>query len=94
VSRNYPDNVRNADFDEEPDYLYDKPEGFCPWCGTKLLISSAEEWTGFPYCPKVGCKDYDSLTIESENREQYARGREEEAKIQERINRELARRGQ
>lgn len=59
--------------EDPPDYLEDKPKGFCPWCDTKLLMSSEEDWTGYPYCPKISCFEYDSILTEIGNRERFVR---------------------
>ena len=43
---------------------------------------------------KSSCMEYDSFTDEVDNRERYARQAEEDARIQEHVNKELARRGE
>jgi hypothetical protein len=90
VSRNYPDDVRDADFDDAPDYLHDKPEGFCPYCGQRLK-GRLEGGEYLKDCPDWLCR-YDGGETEAKNREKYAKEREQDAKTETRINRELSRR--
>jgi hypothetical protein len=92
MSYAYPNGTTRHDFETAPDFLAYKPEGLCPWCGTKLLQSSETEWTGLPYCPRMSCTEYDSIFTEAENRERYANDAEDDAKTGERIGREMARR--
>lgn len=90
MSRFYPDDMSSAELDDAPDFLHDKPEGFCPWCNKRLMgrleggeyIVSCQDWL---------CR-YDSEETEVKNRQQYAKEREQNAKTEERVTRELARR--
>ena len=80
---------------DEPDFLEDRPRGRCCWCRHRLGVSFTPV-TGdrVTFCGNVDCKDWHDWETEDENRIRYAAGRLEEAKIEERVNRELARRGE
>jgi len=73
--------------DDDHDWLADKPKGFCPWCVNKLFTSSETEWTGYPFCPRLSCEEYDSLMPEEANRERYARQMERDDRDERRATR-------
>jgi hypothetical protein len=84
MSRDLPDNVSSREFDEEPDWLADKPMGWCPWCNSQLAS---------PLKPLRVCTDWHPFETELENRARYAAQREADAHTEERISREARRTG-
>lgn len=80
--------------EDDPDYLRDKPMGRCPWCGAIVRDTSAE-FGWFPSGHAVSASymagrcHWDMKETITANRARYAEQREAEAKIEERMNREL-----
>jgi len=74
---------------EEPDYLTDKPKGFCPWDGRKL-VQASDFVAGWDWCR---CNHWDVNEPEAENRARYVREQEADAKLEERIARDARKHG-
>lgn len=79
----------NMEPDDEPDYLEDKPRGFCPWDGKSLIVGKTYENDDYesdhPFCD---CNSWDYSMTESENRSRYAEERAKEAELARRLNKE------
>lgn len=79
--------------EDDPDYLRDKPMGWCPWCEHILLTMKYDgpDGTEKTYSGCL-CPRYDDTETELENRARYQEERMAASKIEERVNRELSRR--
>jgi hypothetical protein len=72
--------------EDDPDWLRDKPMGWCPSCGA--YVFNVEDGSGHAWV-RHGCNFWDCALSELENRARYQEERMAAAKIEERVNREL-----
>lgn len=78
--------------EDDPDFLRDKPLGRCPWCDGPLSRMHVATPPGMEMdC--ASCDDWDWGMTELDNRARYQEERMAEARVQERVNREVRRSG-
>jgi hypothetical protein len=76
--------------EDDPDFLRDKPMGRCPWCG-QHLITQWYDADRVETCPCGNYTNWNPWATELENRARYQEERMAEARVNERVNREVAR---
>jgi len=72
--------------EDDHDFLRDKPMGRCPWCGSRIWTTDS-----FSFDENARCKEWQEWQSELENRARYQEERMAEARVNERVNREVAR---
>jgi len=85
--------------EDDPDFLRDKPMGRCPWCHVEIENVKTGNGAWFPTrhwkmnkAQHDLCR-WDISESELDNRARYQQERMEEARVQERVNREVRRSG-
>jgi len=82
--------------DDAHDFLADKPEGFCPWCGQRVENMERPSAIGrrsrHEWILGKDCKEWDVFEWQDKNRARYVTEQEADAKLESRISRELSRR--